>query len=610
LKNKIKYAPKAPGVYLMKDKDGNILYVGKSKELRSRIRAYFVGTDTRFMTPFLVSKVHDVEFIVTKTEKEALILENTLIKEHHPRYNVNFRDDKNYFQIRINLKETFPRFNLARRPLKDGARYFGPYPSSASAKETLQFLQKIFPLRTCRDAELKSRSRPCLEYEIGRCLAPCVCLVDETTYHQLAKDGVTFLEGKEKGLLSDLRCRMNTASEKFDFEQAAVLRDRIVAIVETLEKQQMVSVSPKDQDVFGIAQEEELSQVCVLFIRKGKLLGKKSFPLIKIPAEPAEILSSVIKQYYDGEVVIPDEIFVPLELEDQDVVMEWLSEKKGVTVTVMAPRKGRGWELLSRARQNSENTMKAEQQTRQDQMKAIDLLARALQLKKLPVRIECFDISNLGGAYAVGSMVTFVEGKPYKDGYRRFRIKRASGMDDYGMMYEVLTRRNHRKDRLPDLIMVDGGKGQLGVARSVLKDLAVMDMDVVGLAKEGGHGNKGIPCGKTSGIYKGEDRVYLPHRKDPLYLSKWPGVLLLLQQIRDEAHRFALSYHRRVREQADFQSVLDEIPGIGASKKKALLTYFGDVTQIREASLEKLQAVDGIGKALAGGIYTFLRNAV
>lgn len=609
MKNKIKYAPRAPGVYLMKDRDGRNLYVGKAKDLRSRIRAYFGGTDTRFMIPFLVSKVHDVEFIATKTEKEALILENTLIKEHHPRYNVNFRDDKAYFQIRINLKEAFPRFHPARRSLKDGARYFGPYPSSASARETLQFLQKIFPLRTCRDAELKSRRRPCLEYEIGRCLAPCVCLVDETTYHQLAKDGVAFLEGKEKGLLAELRHRMDTASEKLDFEQAAVLRNRILAIVETLEKQQMVSISLKDQDVFGIVQEEDFSQVCVLSIRKGKLLGKKSFPLINLPAEPAEILSSVIKQYYDGEVVIPEKICVPLELEDQGVVMEWLSEKKGNAVTIMVPHRGRGRELLSMAAQNSENTLKAEQQIRQNQMKAVHLLAQVLHLKKLPIRVECFDISTIGGSYAVGSMVTFVEGKPCKDGYRKFRIKKASGVDDYGMMYEVLTRRYRKKSNLPDLIIVDGGKGQLGVALSVLKDLAIMDIDVIGLAKEG-HGDKSRPHDRVSGIHRQEDHVYLPRRKDPLYLSKWPVALFLLQQIRDEAHRFALSYHRKVKEQADFQSILDEIPSIGASRKKALLTYFGDVTQIREASLEKLQEVDGIGKAMAEEIYNFLRNAV
>ncbi len=603
------YAPKAPGAYLMKDGEGKALYVGKAKNIRSRIRAYFAGTDSRFMTPFLLSRVHDVEFIITKTEKEALILENTLIKEHRPRYNVNFRDDKAYFHIKIDLRENFPLFQLVRRPLKDGAKYFGPYPSSASAKETLLFIQKIFPLRTCSDTELKNRERPCMEYEIGRCLAPCAALIDKVSYHKLVKDSVAFLEGKGKGLLAELRRRMKTAAERLDFEQAASLRDRIAAIANTLERQQVVSMSAKDQDIFGIVQEGDLSHVCVLFIREGKLLGKKDFPLIKIPADPAaEILSSVIKQYYDGEAAIPDEILVPLELEDKRVIREWLSDKKGHTVSIVAPNRGRGRELLDMARQNSENTLKAEQQNRQDKMKAIHLLAQALQLKKLPARVECFDISNIGGSYAVGAMVTFVEGKPYKNGYRRFRIKKVTGMDDYSMMHEVLSRRYCRKDDLPDLIMLDGGKGQLGVALAVLKDLSITDTDVIALAK-GSYEDESLSRSRTSTLHKGEDRVYLPRRKDPLYLSKWPPALFLLQQIRDEAHRFALSYCRKVKEQEDFLSVLDEIGGIGQAKKKALLLYLGDIKRVREASLEELRKVDGIGKALAGKIYTFLHGA-
>ena len=577
----------------MRDKEGEVIYVGKARDLKSRVRAYFGGTDSRFMIPFLVSRIHDVEFIITETEKEALILENNLIKEHRPRYNVNFRDDKAYFNIRINLNDPFPRFQLVRRPQKDGARYFGPYPSSASAKETLHFLQQIFPLRTCRDRELKSRERACLEYQMKRCLAPCLGLIDGEAYRRLAKDGVAFLEGRENKLIADLRSRMNSAVEHLNFEEAAILRDRIAAIEGTLEKQRIVSMSFKDQDVFGLYREGDLTQICVLYIRKGKLIGKKTFPLFKIRAgiKTLEILSSLLKQYYDGEVFIPGEIIVLDDIEDMAVMEEWLTEKRGKIVSIVVPKRGQGMDLLRVARRNAENIFKTEYLFAGNAQETIRMLARHLHLRNLPERIECFDISDIGGQYAVGSMVTFVAGSPWKGGYKRFKIKTITSADDYGMMYEVLRRRYRNRENLPDLIMVDGGKGQLGVTISVLRDLGIEGVDVISLAK----GQKG-------------DRVYLPRRKDPLYLSRWPACLFLLQRVRDEAHRFAISYHRNLREKGDFQSVLDEIPGIGGDRKKALLTFFGDIKKIREASVEALQQVDGIGKHTAEKIHTFLQG--
>lgn len=595
LESKIRNIPRAPGVYIMRDKDGDAIYVGKARDLKSRLRAYFGGTDSRFMIPFLVSRIHDVEFIITETEKEALILENNLIKEHRPRYNVNFRDDKAYFNIRINLNDPFPRFQLVRRPQKDGARYFGPYPSSASAKETLHFLQQIFPLRTCRDRELKSRKRACLEYQMKRCLAPCLGLagIMSEAYRRLATDGVAFLEGRENKLIADLRFRMNSAAEHLNFEEAAVLRDRIAAIEGTLEKQQIVSMSFKDQDVFGLYREGDLTQICVLYIRKGKLIGKKAFPLFKMRAgiKTSEILSSLLKQYYDGEVFIPGEIIVPDDMEDMAVMEEWLTEKRGKTASIVVPKRGQGMDLLRVARRNAENIFKTEYLFAGDAQETIRMLARHLHLRNLPERIECFDISDISGQYAVGSMVTFVAGSPWKGGYKRFKIKTVTGADDYGMMYEVLRRRYRNRENLLDLIMVDGGKGQLGVAVSVLRDLGIEGIDVLSLAK----GEKG-------------DRVYLPGRKDPLYLSRWPPCLFLLQRIRDEAHRFAISYHRNLKEKGDLQSVLDEIPGIGGNRKSALLTFFGDIRKIRETSIEALQQVDGIGKHTAEKIHTFLRG--
>ncbi len=595
LTDKVKNAPASPGVYLMKDRDGKVIYVGKANNLRNRVKAYFSRTDSRFMIPFLVSKVHDLDFIVTKTEKEALILENNLIKEHRPRYNVIFRDDKTYFNIRINLDDPFPRFQLVRRPKKDGSQYFGPYPSSAAAKETLRFLQSIFPLRTCRDQELKGRKRHCLEYEIGRCLAPCVGRIDEPAYQRLVHDSVAFMEGREKKLIADLHARMNAASDQLYFEEAIALRDRIAAIKETLEKQRVVSMSFKDQDVFGIYREGNLTQICMLYVRKGKIIGKKVFPLFKIGSVSFEILSSLMKQYYDDEAYIPDEIVIPENVEDQAVMEEWLSEKKGERVSIIVPKRGGGMELLHIAGSNAESMFEVEKHAT-DTGETLSTLAVTLKLKNIPGQIECFDISNIGGKCAVGSMVTFADGRPWKAGYRRFRIRTVEEADDYAMMYEVLNRRYMRKDNLPDLIVVDGGKGQLGVAAAVLKDLNIEGVDIIGLAKKG-RGRK---------TNKGGDRVYLIGKKNPVYISRWPDVLFMLQRVRDEAHRFAITYHRKLKSERDFQSVLDTIPGIGESKKKALLKSFGDTRRIREASVDALQKADGIGRKMAEKIHAFL----
>ncbi|MBN1381063.1 MAG: excinuclease ABC subunit UvrC [Deltaproteobacteria bacterium] len=608
LKQKIKHAPRTPGVYMMKDEEGTVIYIGKARDIRSRIRSYFGGTDSRFMVPFLVSRVCDIDFIVTETEKEALILENNLIKEHRPKYNVDFRDDKAYFHIRMDLREPFPRFQLVRRPKKDGAKYFGPYPSSSSAKETLRFLQPIFPLRTCRKQELNSRKRPCLEYEIGRCSAPCCHLIDAAAYEGLARDAAAFLEGRTKRLLVDLRDRMKNAADQMNYEAAAVLRDRIVSIEHTLEKQRMASMDARDQDVYGVYREDDMTQICAVLIRGGNIVGQKIFPLIRIGGETAEIVSALVKRYYDADAYIPAEILTPVAMEDGAVIAEWLTEKKGRAVSVLTRQKGKGAAILDMAQRNAENIFRTERLARDNPEKTIRILAEKLHLKNLPVRIECFDISNIGGRQAVGSMVTFESGLPLKARYRRFRIKTIDGADDYGMMYEVLKRRYLKKDDLPDLLMVDGGKGQLGVAVSVLKDLAVDNIDVIAIAKEKRDERDDVLKKGPFQVKKDYDRIYLPGRKDPVNLSHWPATLFLLQRIRDEAHRFAISYHRKLKEKQDLQSLLDEIPGIGGVRKKALLKYFGDAAHIREAPQETLQKVEGIGKATAAQIYDYLRK--
>jgi excinuclease ABC subunit C len=645
---KVRHAPRSPGVYLMKDGAGEILYVGKARDLRARIRAYFARTDARAMIPFLVSRVRDVEFIITGTEKEALILENNLIKEHRPRYNVDFRDDKSYYHIRIDPSEPFARFQLVRRPRKDGARCFGPYPSSAAAKETLRFLQTIFPLRTCRDQELKGRRRPCLEHEIGRCRAPCVGRIDSAAYQRLVKDGITFLEGRERVLIGDLHARMDEAAEALRYEAAAALRDQIAAIEKTIERQRIFSLAGRNRDVFGLYREGNLTQVSAHFIRNGRMIGQKAFPLIRLRAENGEILSSLLKRYYDAVADIPDDIVIPEGLEDGDVVAEWLTEKRGRGVSLVTPKRGETWALLDIARRNAEAAFRTARLTADRPMETLPLLEEKLGLRNVPFLIECFDISNIGGKYAVGSMVTFAAGAPLKEGYRRFRIRTVPGADDYAMLYEVLKRRYAKRENLPHLIMVDGGKGQLGVALAVLKDLHVEEVDVIGMAKErevlspnvpapppdqltsqgellgGSEGGpttyklsppadeKGRPLPAASrrrrleAAGKGEDRVYLPGRKDPVYLSRWPMALFLLQRIRDEAHRFAVSYHRKVKEKGDLQSLLDRIPGIGATRRTALLTFFGDVKRVRAASVHELQRVEGIGCEMASRIQTFL----
>lgn len=606
--DKAKNAPRTPGVYLMKGAEGEVLYVGKARDIRSRIKAYFEGKDSRVMVPFLVSRVSDIDFIVTRTEKEALILENNLIKEHRPRYNVNFRDDKTYFHIRLDPRESFPRFQLVRRPKRDGARYFGPYPSSASAKETLRFLQPVFPLRTCGNPELNGRRRPCLEYEIGRCPAPCCGLILVKDYQKLVDDAVAFMEGRQKRLVAELRLRMKEASEQMQFEAAAVLRDRIAAIERTLEKQRMASMASQDQDIFGLFRQGDATQICAIIIRGGNIIGQKTYPLIRIGGETTEILSGLIKQYYDTDVDIPSQIILPAALEDRAVVAEWLEEKKGRPVSLRVPRKGKALALMEMARQNAENVYRTERMAKDNIDEALDQVVANLNLKKKPVRIECFDISNISGTSAVGSMVTFVSGLPEKSSYRRFRIKTVEGADDYAMMYEVLRRRYEKKENMPDLVMVDGGRGQLGVALTALKDLAIKNVDVVAIAKERDETppRGGVRSGKA--MAKDYERIYLPGRKNPVNLSRYHAALFLLQRIRDEAHRFAITYHRKLREKRDTHSVLDNIPGLGPTRRNALLKHFGDIAKIMEASKESLQMVDGIGKATAEQIYDFLRR--
>ncbi len=609
LERKIKNAPVRTGVYLMKDREGKVIYVGKAKNLRSRVRSYFGGNDTRPMIPFLLARIEDLDFVVTDTEKEALILENNIIKEHRPRYNVYFRDDKTYVSLRIDLREPFPWFQLVRRVKKDGARYLGPYPSGLAAKETLRFLHQVFALRTCSDRVFRQRRRPCIEFEIKRCLGPCCGLVTPENYRALVTDVIAFLEGRGRGLLQDLRERMESASGALEFEEAALIRDRIDAIERTLEKQNIASSGFRDQDVFGLYREGSLTQVFALHIRSGNILGRKKFPLVRLAADSAEILSSVLKQYYSEGQFIPEEIIVSEEIEDRGVIEEWLSEKKGKKVSILKPQKGERSRVLRMAARNAENVFKTDRNLESEEM-ALEILRERLHLRRKPGRIECFDISNIGGQYAVGSMVTFAGGRPEKAGYRHFRIRGVEGADDYAMLREVLGRRYRHRENLPDLIVMDGGKGQLGIALSVLRELGIEGPDVIGLAKGVTDNEEARPSALKArkGASREEDRVYLAGRKDPVHISRYPAAYFFLQRVRDEAHRFAITHHRKLMGKRATRSLLDDIEGVGPKRKAVLLSRFGDIAGIRGASTEELMAAGRLSRKTAEKILGRLRG--
>ncbi|MBN1363854.1 MAG: excinuclease ABC subunit UvrC [Syntrophaceae bacterium] len=606
LKDKVASFPKSSGVYLMKDATQKVIYVGKANDLKSRVASYFTGRDTRPMAPFLMARVHDIEFMVTATQKEALILENNLIKRYHPRYNVTLRDDKTYYHLSLDPAEKFPRLQLVRKRLNDDALYFGPYPSGMAAKETLHFVQQIFPLRSCRNRNFQLRSRPCLEHQIGRCFAPCKGLINEETYRKLVQGAVSFLQGRSRKLISELKRQMDEASNDLNYEEAALLRDRIEALEHVLEKQNVDWGDTTDQDVVGLYTQDDKCQLCIFFVRGGKLLGSKSFIPLKIRADISEIVSSCLTQYYDNKVIIPDEIIIPCHLTDEEVIIEWMTEKKKEKIALTVPSTGTKNALLDMANANARSLWEAANKKEEQKSTALQILQEKLLLTKLPRRMECYDISNIGGKHAVGSMVTFQDGEPDKNNYRRFRIKTMEEPDDYAMMYEMLSRRFTVEGNPPDLVVVDGGKGHLNIALSVLKDLKIKT-DVIGLAKE----ERNIisvrnRIKKKAG--KSEDRVYLPGRKDAIYLSAWPQALRLLQQLRDEAHRFALSYHHQLKQNDYMSSILDDIADVGPTRRKILLKHFGSVKRIKEASLGELQKVPGFGTSLAKKIYSHLKS--
>ena len=597
LDDKLEALPARPGVYLLKDRHGKVIYVGKARSLRSRVRTYFRGGDERSQVVFLMQRVGDFESLVTGSEKEALILENNLIKQYKPRYNIRLKDDKSYVSVKVTVQDPWPRVIVTRKIVKDGSKYFGPYHSAISVRETIDTLRKVIPLRTCSDAVFRNRSRPCLEYQIRRCLGPCCLPVDRTEYEAHLREAMLLLSGKRVELLDQLRRDMVAAASEERFEVAATLRDRLRAIEKTQERQQAVAHGGGDQDIFGFYREGGFIEAQVLFVRQGKLTGNQAYHLEDFELPDEEVVRALVTQFYQGDRYVPDEIVLPIELEDEAVRADYLSDRKGRRVEILRPQRGDRVRLLEMARENAQQSFRERQDGEHQYERISDELRRKLHLRNAPKRIECVDISTFQGGMAVGSVVAFDEGQPDKNGYRRFRIKTVTGQDDFAMMFEVLRRRLTRAVReqvFPDLIVVDGGKGQLNVAIEVLRELGIEQVDVVGLAKM-----RVVRAAREAEVERSDERVFLPGRANPVILRRNSNALFLLQRLRDEAHRFAITYHRALRGKERLRSVLDAIPGVGAERRRRLLRAFGSVKRMRAATVDELAEVPGISPGLA-----------
>ncbi len=601
--------PTQPGVYLMKDTAGGVVYVGKAKNLRTRVRQYFrPGGDSRFFVAAgLLGRVFaDIDTVVVDNEKEALLLENHLIKKHQPRFNINLRDDKQYLVLRIDGQAEYPRVEVVRNIKDDRARYFGPYHSATSCRQTLRTLNRHFQLRTCTDRVMKSRTRPCLQYQIKRCPGPCVFPVDERSYDEQVEDVMMFLAGKNDALVARLRERMSLAAGQEEFETAARLRDSIAAIEKTLSKQHVVQEQFVDQDVFGLWRRDDVVEVAVLFIRGGKLVGRRSFQVRDQEFPDSRVMGNFVQQYYATGTFVPDEVLVGVELEDRTVIGEWLSGKRGRKVKIHHPKRGPRTRLVALADKNAAASAVSRRNRDQDALGTLEKLRRRLHLKRVPRRIECFDIAHIQGAATVASMVVFIDGAAERSLYRKFKVKSVTN-DDFASMYEVLSRRFKRALtgddpawQEPDLLVVDGGKGQLGQALTALADLGIRitankGFDVVGLAKErdniDGHSQP--------------DRVFLRNIKEPVKLRPNTAELFLLARVRDEAHRVANTFHREQRKRRTLRSTLDDIPGVGEKRRKQLLRHFGSLKAIRQASVDDLAAVSSMNRKTAEAVHRF-----
>jgi len=591
----LRQLPAVPGVYLFKDAAGNILYVGKAANLRHRVKSYF-GAGQK-LTPKLqrmIAWVHELDFFITGSEQEALILECTLIKRHRPRYNVRLKDDKTFPYLKISLGEDWPGVYITRRLEESGGRYFGPFASARSVRQTLKVIKGIFPFRSCSRAITGTDHRPCLDYYIYRCSGPCVSAVSKKEYDEIIKQVILFLEGRQGVVVKQLESKMNHAAEALDYERAALFRDQIGAISRVIEGQRIAAAVKGEQDVIAFACDKDHAYVQVFFVREGRLIGRERFVLRGTHSEEShQIMTSFVEQFYSSSPYIPPLVLLQHPVEDASVIEDWLRGKKGRRVHIQVPRRGKKKQLIDIVAENARQGM---EQLKIKQMAAPSALVAALaeikkelHLPRIPSRMEGYDISNIQGTAAVGSMVVFEEGKPKPSHYRRFKIKTVSGADDCAMIREVLRRRFRRSGDasaadswaiLPDLILIDGGKGQLNAALAVMHESEIDYVPVASLAKE-------------------NEEVFVPRRAKPVVLPRTSPGLQLLQRLRDEAHRFALGYYKKVHKRETFASALDAIPGVGPKRKRALLNRFGSVRGIREASEQELAVTKGMTWSLS-----------
>jgi len=590
-------------VYLMKDDTGEVLYVGKARNLRSRVRSYFSGgNDDRVRIPELMTRVCDVEVVVTASEKEALILESTLVSKFQPHFNVLLRDDKTWLSIKLSLKETWPRVSLVRQWRDDGSRYFGPYLNGLRAREVERLIRRAFSLRTCTDGVLRAHNkRPCIEYNMGNCVAPCVDYVTPEQYDDLVRQVIWVLEGRNRPLIRELRAQMEAAAAELRFEDAAELRDRISVAERVAERQRVQRAAGQDSDVFGLFREGDVVTVAMLPVRNGKVEDPQAFTFAGVVDEDPVVVEQVVLQLYGRGVRPAPEILLPVELPDPVAVAELLGEAADRIIRLRIPRRGAKVKLLDMAVENARVRHAAAGEERRLVERATVELKKRLHLRSLPHRIECFDISHLGGEDTVASMVVLQDGKPHKKGYRSFTIRAAGSRDDYAAMAEVMARRLARVDqgwKLPDLLVVDGGKGQLGVAVSAAAE-AGLEVPLAGLAKP--------DAGEIARDPDATDKVFLPGRKNPVRLLPHSPGLHMLQRARDEAHRFAVSLQRRKRRKRVFGSKLEDLPGVGPGRRRALLRHFGSLKALEAASVEEVVEVQGIGPALAKSIVEGLK---
>lgn len=602
LSDLLKHLPEQPGVYLMKNQKAEVIYVGKAVSLKNRVRQYFQSSrhmDAKVRA--MVSHIDEFEYIVTDTEMEALILENNLIKEYKPPYNILLRDDKTYPYIKVTMNEYFPRVLKVRKVDKDGAKYFGPYTNVFMVNESLETIRDTFKIRTCKRDIRRSqkkyqegKERPCLEYYIGRCLAPCIEKVAEEQYMEMIDEILDFLSGKRNLLMDNLRQKMLKASQELNYEEAAVFRDRILNLEAVLEKQKIDSVTSGDQDIIAIKKEEAMACIFVFFVRNGKVVGKESFIFEKTAdALPEEILSSFIKQFYIGTNFVPKEILVDREFEDLELMQRWLREKRGANVVIRIPKQGDKKKLLELVKKNSEEVLLQKKNLHLAKLNRTVGVMRELQeflnLDRLPSKIEAYDISNIQGVDSVGGQVVFIDGVKSPKHYRRYKIKSVDGPNDYASMEEIIRRRVRHGD-LPDLILMDGGKGQVGSALKVLRE-EKLDIPVLGMYKDDRHRTHGLTT-----------------ETETIELSRHSLLYQFIAGVQEEVHRFAISYHRSLRDKGLYRSQLDEIAGIGQKRKMALLSHFKSVHRIKEAQVEELAAVEGMNLSVAKKVYDYFRG--